>query len=187
MKLIITCPELALIIKFLKGIFVALCLRFDHHQAWQRNPTGNFRSTTFCKPYFTSCAIAYITGLVTTVVVMHTFQAAQPALLYLSPACILSTLLTAAVRGEIKELFAYSTEEDNEEAKKSKKSEKKEEAVKEEKKQTVETPDVVEETDKAEEADVEDEDYVAVDADDSKGASPKVSKKKKGGKKKGGK
>ncbi|KAG2187085.1 hypothetical protein INT44_004755 [Umbelopsis vinacea] len=168
------------------GIFVALCLRFDHHQAWQRNPTGNFRSTNFSRPYFTSCAIAYITGLVTTVVVMHTFQAAQPALLYLSPACILSTLLTAAVRGELKELFAYSTEEDNEEAKKSKKSEKKEETVKEEKR-TVETVDTVEETDKADEADVEDEDYVAVNADDSKGASPKVSKKKKGSKKKGGK
>jgi len=32
----------------------------------------------------------------------------QPALLYLSPACILSVVITALVRGELKELFAYS-------------------------------------------------------------------------------
>lgn len=31
--------------------------------------------------------VAYVLGLVTTVVVMHRFKAAQPALLYLSPAC----------------------------------------------------------------------------------------------------
>ncbi|GAB5587639.1 hypothetical protein Unana1_02539 [Umbelopsis nana] len=176
------------------GIFVALCLRFDHHQAWQRKPTGNFRSTNFARPYFTACATAYILGLVTTVVVMHTFKAAQPALLYLSPACILSALITAAVRGELKELFAYSTEEDNEEAKKGKKDtkNKKDEPLPEEKTEAVakEAPTnarVTEEADKAEDADVEDDDYVAVNADDSKGASPKVSKKRKGSKKKGGK
>lgn len=172
-----------------------MCLRFDHHQAWQRKPAGNFRSTKFARPYFTACATAYILGLVTTVVVMHTFKAAQPALLYLSPACILSTLLTAAVRGEIKELFAYSTEEDNEEAKKGKKdsqSGKKVESVTEEKtgaveKQASANSQVADDADKAEDADVEDDDYVAVNADDSKSASPKASKKKKGSKKKGGK
>ncbi|KAI9011743.1 minor histocompatibility antigen H13 [Hyaloraphidium curvatum] len=94
------------------GIFIALCLRFDHHMHLQRlkkkkkdspKPTWNFP-----KPYFTHCLISYVLGLVTTVVVMHTFQAAQPALLYLSPACILSVLGTAFARGEVKELFAYS-------------------------------------------------------------------------------
>jgi minor histocompatibility antigen H13 len=126
---------------------------------------------------------------------MHTFNAAQPALLYLSPACILSALITAAVRGEIKELFAYSTEEDNEEAKKGEKdskSNKKEKATAEEKVEpvddkAVEATPAIDEVDKSADADVEDDDYVAVNADDSKNSSPKFTKKKKGGKKKSGK
>lgn len=106
------------------GIFVALCLRYDRHMSWKRNPVGQFKSTDFSKPYFTSAMISYFLGLATTMVVMHFFKAAQPALLYLSPACILSALITAAVRGEIKELFEYTTEEeeDNEKDKKKKKS-----------------------------------------------------------------
>lgn len=106
------------------GIFVALCLRFDRHMSWKRNPVGQFRSTNFPKPYFTANLIAYILGLGLTMVVMHFFKAAQPALLYLSPACILSVLITAVVRGELKDLFAYTTEEDDKD-KKEKKDEKK--------------------------------------------------------------
>lgn len=87
------------------GIFVALCLRFDRHLAGKKLKAGQ----SFPKPYFTACFIAYILGLVTTVAVMHTFQAAQPALLYLSPACILSVLLTALIRGEFKQLFAFQS------------------------------------------------------------------------------
>ncbi|CEI94077.1 hypothetical protein RMCBS344292_08300 [Rhizopus microsporus] len=104
------------------GIFVALTLRYDRHMSWKRNPVGEFRSTDFPKPYFTACFIAYILGLVTTTAVMHIFNAAQPALLYLSPACILSVLITAAIRGELKELFLYTVED---EKKKEKEDEKK--------------------------------------------------------------
>lgn len=104
------------------GIFVALCLRYDRHMSWKRNPVGQFRSLDFAKPYFTSAMISYFIGLATTMVVMHFFKAAQPALLYLSPACILSALITAAVRGEIKELFEFTTEEEKEEDEKKKKN-----------------------------------------------------------------
>jgi minor histocompatibility antigen H13 len=97
--------------------------------SWKRNPQGNFRSTNFPKPYFTSCLIAYIAGLATTMGVMHFFHAAQPALLYLSPACILSALITAAVRGEIKDLFAYTTEEDDEKKKEEEKKNKEQEHI----------------------------------------------------------
>ena len=45
------------------------------------------------------------------------FQAAQPALLYLVPACLISSMLTAIVRGEVKALFAYSEEVEEEEEK----------------------------------------------------------------------
>jgi len=39
---------------------------------------------------------------------MHFFQAAQPALLYLVPACLGSALMTALVRGELSQLFSYA-------------------------------------------------------------------------------
>src|SRR5690625_5274935 len=58
-----------------KGIFVALLLRFDARRAKSINPkavmTGNFS-----KPYFTFTFGGYVIGLVTTIVVMHYFQAA---------------------------------------------------------------------------------------------------------------
>ena len=62
------------------------------------------------------------------------WEAAQPALLYLVPACLGSSLLCALVRGELKELFAYSEEEEEEE-------EEKEEVEGEEKKDTKEKKD----------------------------------------------
>ena len=43
-----------------------------------------------------------------------TFQAAQPALLYLVPACLGSALLTADARGALAALFAYDEEEGTE-------------------------------------------------------------------------
>ncbi|KAJ3196139.1 hypothetical protein HK101_009972 [Irineochytrium annulatum] len=91
------------------GIFVALCLHFDHYRYLQ-SAAGkkNKYARYFPAPYFTWCFISYVSGLVVTVVVMHTFQAAQPALLYLSPACILSSLSVAAIRGELKEFFAFA-------------------------------------------------------------------------------
>ena len=55
--------------------------------------------------YFYSGFIAYFVGLVLTVLVMHTFKAAQPALLYLVPACLGTPITLALIRGEISELF----------------------------------------------------------------------------------
>lgn len=38
---------------------------------------------------------------------MHVFKTAQPALLYLVPACLGTPILLALVRGELKNLFTY--------------------------------------------------------------------------------
>ncbi|CAI5744488.1 unnamed protein product [Peronospora destructor] len=92
------------------GIFVALLLRYDAHRA---NVTS--RQQSFPKPFFHVNMLFYILGLVTTVAVMFIFDAAQPALLYLVPACLGSALVTAFVRGEFKELLEYSEEEEDEE------------------------------------------------------------------------
>ncbi|KAL7749948.1 hypothetical protein RI367_004824 [Sorochytrium milnesiophthora] len=94
------------------GIYVALCLRFDFHNYLLRNKQGRKGDAQLTTPYFTACFAAYIAGLITTVFVMHTFKAAQPALLYLSPACILSSAAVALVKGQIKEFFAWSSEVD---------------------------------------------------------------------------
>ena len=80
------------------GIFVALMLRFDAHL--------KLGST----PYFASNLAAYVVGLGVTIGVMHFFDAAQPALLYLVPACIGASLLTAAARGEVQTLLNFSVE-----------------------------------------------------------------------------
>lgn len=85
------------------GAMVSLCLRFDQHLRPE--------SKSFSKFYFNACFLAYLLGLLTTMTVMHTFKAAQPALLYLSPACILAPLLVAICRRQLGQLFAYSTEE----------------------------------------------------------------------------
>ena len=74
--------------------------------------TQGFTST----PYFYANFVAYVLGLVATVSVMHFFDAAQPALLYLVPACIGAALLTAAARGELSLLLTYSEEKKEEKA-----------------------------------------------------------------------
>lgn len=85
------------------GIFIALLLRFDakHSQKAKK---------TFKKTYFNTTFLAYILGLATTIFVMHTFQAAQPALLYLVPFCIGASFITALTQSQLSLLLAYSEE-----------------------------------------------------------------------------
>lgn len=82
------------------GVFVALMLRFDKSKARKGHH--------IVKNYFLVCFLAYICGLVNTIVVMHVLRSAQPALLYLVPYCVLSVILFALLRGEILQLFSYS-------------------------------------------------------------------------------
>jgi len=84
------------------GLFVALLLRFD---AKRSNNTASFSKT-----YFYFCYLSYFLGLMTTILVMHTFKAAQPALLYLVPACLGGSFLLAVIRGEVSLLLSYSEE-----------------------------------------------------------------------------
>jgi len=106
------------------GIFVALSLRFDYKKAYDKivkSTTGPINKKTilsptadFPKPYFYTCMASYILGLGTTMAVMHFFKAAQPALLYLSPACTGSVLLLAMVNGETQEYWRWEDGEDDE-------------------------------------------------------------------------
>jgi hypothetical protein len=91
------------------GLFIALSLRYDLYRFHQQNPSINYKRHMykFPKPYFITTLVAYIAGLVLTMAVMHVFKKAQPALLYLSPACAFSVLLAAVVRGEVPALWGY--------------------------------------------------------------------------------
>ncbi|CEG48338.1 aspartyl protease family [Plasmopara halstedii] len=109
------------------GIFVALLLRYDAHRA---NASSSMQK--FPKPFFYVNLLFYTLGLVATVSVMYIFDAAQPALLYLVPACLGSALVTAFVRGEFKELLEYTEEEEESDSQ----DDKKEDDAKEEEKKT---------------------------------------------------
>uniref|UniRef100_A0A669F352 Histocompatibility (minor) 13 n=2 Tax=Oreochromis TaxID=8139 RepID=A0A669F352_ORENI len=80
------------------GIFIALLLRFD--------VSLNKNSRT----YFYSSFLAYIFGLGLTIFVMHTFKHAQPALLYLVPACVGFPVIIALFKGELTEMFSAGGE-----------------------------------------------------------------------------
>lgn len=57
--------------------------------------------------YFHIGVVSYVVGLITTGVVLATFNHAQPALLYLVPSCVLTPLSVALVKGDLKSMFAY--------------------------------------------------------------------------------
>jgi len=73
------------------GLFVALALRYDfyQHRVREDKKGSPSLSQTTPKPYFHASIIAYVSGLVATMTVMHTFQSAQPALLYLRSVILL--------------------------------------------------------------------------------------------------
>jgi len=90
------------------GLFVALLLRLDATKAKIQFKGGEHEY--FFKPYFLTNVVCYALGLVCTVGIMYFFNAAQPALLYLVPACIGGSLAVGLSRGELSELFAYDEE-----------------------------------------------------------------------------
>lgn len=104
------------------GVFVALALQFDQYMASTRHPAVSFDRYyyKFAKPYFRACVLGYVAGLVMTMVVMHVFQAGQPALLYLSPSCSLSVVIVAWWRGELPTLWHWVNPATKEEAKSTK-------------------------------------------------------------------
>lgn len=58
-------------------------------------------------PYFYAAIIAYVLGLGSCFGVNFATNAAQPALLYLVPALISSTLIVAALRGELQDVLQF--------------------------------------------------------------------------------
>jgi len=53
------------------------------------------------RTYFNTGFAAYIFGLLLTILVMHVYRHAQPALLYLVPTCLGFPLLLALIKGDL--------------------------------------------------------------------------------------
>ncbi|XP_018321483.1 minor histocompatibility antigen H13 [Agrilus planipennis] len=87
------------------GIFIALLLRFDQSLKRKSNL------------YFHATFVAYFLGLMATIFVMHMFKHAQPALLYLVPACLGTPLIVALIKGDIKALLKYEDADNHKEEK----------------------------------------------------------------------
>lgn len=86
------------------GIFVALLYRFDNYVGAKKGSKSKSRF------YFIAVVVGYMLGLFVTMAIMHYFKSAQPALLYLVPACIIIPLLLSLIRGEFSELWNYTEE-----------------------------------------------------------------------------
>jgi len=77
---------------------------------------------SFKKPYFTASILGYIAGMIATEAAMHFADHPQPALLYLVPGVLIFVWLTAAIRGELKAMWNYTEQEEEEKEDKSKQS-----------------------------------------------------------------
>lgn len=113
------------------GVFLALLLRYDALAALRRGalrlrgsaapvrPGGGaaladpvtMAGASFPRPFFNVGLLAYTGGLVATLAVMVLWDHAQPALLYLVPAVLGASALTAVARGEVKALMWGYTDE----------------------------------------------------------------------------
>ena len=114
------------------GIFIALMLRYDHFHFKGREAGSTKRAASAAAvrakphvhlhssstavapagprstPFFDVVMVAYFVGLSVTVAVMYYFKAAQPALLYLVPACLGSSVAVAWYHGEVMQMFRYT-------------------------------------------------------------------------------
>ncbi|KAL7669154.1 hypothetical protein ACOME3_009820 [Neoechinorhynchus agilis] len=83
------------------GIYIALLMRVDEHLNGKRL-------------YSRLSFVCYVLSLILTMIILHSFNAAQPALLYIVPFCIIPTCALALVRREWTDLIGYSDHEQKE-------------------------------------------------------------------------
>mmetsp|Transcript_35682 Transcript_35682/g.6434 ORF Transcript_35682/g.6434 Transcript_35682/m.6434 type:complete len:105 (-) Transcript_35682:519-833(-) len=69
------------------GAFIALALRFDYFIKSKKDEGPN--------SYFNATFASYPIALGVTIIIMYFFDAAQPALLYLVPGCLISLGIVA--------------------------------------------------------------------------------------------
>ncbi|KAK3996486.1 signal peptide peptidase-domain-containing protein [Cladorrhinum sp. PSN332] len=73
-----------------------------------KEATEALAATAFPKPYFYASVAGYAAGMLVTLTMLLVFRHGQPALLYLVPGVTGAIWLTALIRGEIKDIWAYT-------------------------------------------------------------------------------
>lgn len=68
-------------------------------------------------PYFNVAVVAYAIGLAACFTANEIYHNGQPALLYLDPALVGSTLLVANINGQVSDLWAFKEEENEDKEK----------------------------------------------------------------------
>jgi len=84
----------------LPGIFVALALRFDLF----RSNKKDIKNSRF---YFYTTMVGYMIGIIMTNLAMQIMDTAQPALLYIVPACLASMAIISYANGEFDLMWRY--------------------------------------------------------------------------------
>ena len=99
----------------LPGIFWAMMLRYDFLRAVTQTKESftieNFEklkdSLDFKKPYFYTALWGYSLGLLTTIIIFKVFNSAQPALLYINPFMLGSSIIMATLWKSFRVLFYF--------------------------------------------------------------------------------
>ena len=81
------------------GLFIGFCIRFGRYLAKTKNIDSE--KTSYVCPMLTAYSVALITCGLCLVV----FESAQPALLYISPALIVTAFFVALERGHVKDMI----------------------------------------------------------------------------------
>jgi len=83
------------------------------------------KADAFPIPIFKSTMLGYVLGIATTMFVMYAFEAAQPALLYLVPACLITSFGQAYLSKSLTEMLEYKEGDDENEGEEEKQEENK--------------------------------------------------------------
>lgn len=92
------------------GVFVALMLRYDMYNYFKTHTVREIPFSFANNKYFIVTSVGYALGIVATLAVMAVFKAAQPALLYLVPGCLFSSMIMAVINGKMGDLWAFDEE-----------------------------------------------------------------------------
>ena len=113
------------------GVYVAFMLRYDMVKYYKKFKSfKGLRMNLSNFPYFFATFFGYIAGIFVTLFIMVVFNHAQPALLYLVPGVLISSILVALIKGDIKDFYTYNEDHLKEELNKANNDSKEKEAPK---------------------------------------------------------
>ncbi|CAI4044662.1 aspartic endopeptidase SKDI_11G1140 [Saccharomyces kudriavzevii IFO 1802] len=106
----------------LPGMFIAMCYKYDIWK-WHLDHDDtefHFLNWSYVGKYFITAVVSYIASLVSAMVSSSVFNTAQPALLYIVPSLLISTVLVACWNKDFKQFwnFQYDTIEMDKSSKK---------------------------------------------------------------------